>query len=126
VTTQITEPAQSAEDSTQRNSYMAALSLAETLISQTATLPTNFEVRVFPWTADAPELRFYFHMDIPGLRQFRDDQMLTETMTTRKDGSIHIEAARDMDGVRVVAWTLTDPPTSDAEQGPADAAAVAQ
>ncbi|MFC8124691.1 hypothetical protein [Streptomyces sp. NPDC057302] len=124
MTAENTEPATQDADSTQRNRYMAALSLAETLISQTATLPTSFTVRASAWTDDAPELRFYFHRDVPGMRQFRDDQMLTETMETRADGSVHCEATRDMDGVRVNAWTLSDPPTDDAEQRTADAEQV--
>lgn len=128
MTTQITEPAAQDINIRQRNSYMAALSLAETLVSQTATLPSSFEIRAFPWASDAAELRFYFHLDVPGLRQFRDDQMLTERMETRADGSVYCEATRDMDGVRVVAWTLTDPPQTtpeqDDEQRTADAPAV--
>lgn len=95
-------------DTAQRNSYMTALSLAEQLISESAVLPTEFMVAARPWTPSEPELRFYFHDDIAGLRQFRDDQMLTESMETRNDGSVYIEAARDdVRGVRVTAWTLT-------------------
>lgn len=110
VTTQTTDPAPATTDIVQRNSYMAALSMAEIVMSQTTTLPTKFEVITFPWAADAPVLRFYFHLDVPGMRQFRDEQMLTERMETRADGSVYCEATGDMDGVRVVAWTLTNPP----------------
>lgn len=128
MTTQNTEPATQDPGDVQRSRYMEALSLAETLISQTATLPTDFEVRASAWTEDAPQLRFYFHLDVPGLRQFRDDQMLTERMETRADGSVYCEASRDMDGVRVVAWTLAAPPQAtpeqDDEQRTADAPAV--
>lgn len=116
MTTETTELAPQPVDSMRRSSYMAALSLAEQIISETTTLPTDFQVAVKPWAPDKPELRFYFHRDIPGLRQFRDDQMLTESMETGQDGSVHIEATRnDVRGVRVVAWTLI----------PAEAPAVA-
>lgn len=95
--------------SPQRKSYMAALSLAETIMSEALALPTSFDVNVHPWTPNSPELRFYFHHDVSGLRQFRDDQMLTESVQTREDGSVYIEAVReDVSGVRVVAWTLSD------------------
>lgn len=124
MTTQTTEFQQTTGDSTQRKSYMEALSLAEVLVSQTETLPSEIEVRVFPWRSSEPELRFYFHMDIPGLRQFRDDQMLTERTETRADGSVYVEAKRDMDGVLVVAWSLTDPPETDATRTVADTAVV--
>lgn len=112
MTTETTEPAVASVDSVRLNSYMTALSLAELIMSDcTGTLPTSFEVLVHSWAPTKPELRFYFHRDVPGMRQFRDDQMLTETMTTREDGSVYCEAVReddDGDGVRVVAWTLTD------------------
>lgn len=111
VTTQTTDRAATTSDMVQRNSFMTALSVAEQLVSETAALPNQFEVVVYPWAPEAPELRFYFHLDIPALRQFRDAQMLTERMETRKDGSVYVEASRgDVGGVRVVAWTLTNPP----------------
>ncbi|MFJ4852435.1 hypothetical protein [Streptomyces sp. NPDC088730] len=92
----------------QRNSYMAALSLAEQMISESQTLPTEFTITSQPWSPTEPRLSFYFHDDVQGLRLFRDDQMLAERMETREDGSVYIEAARDdVRGVRVVAWTLT-------------------
>lgn len=93
----------------QRNSYMAALSLAEQMISEAQALPTEFTITSQPWTPTEPRLSFYFHDDIPGLRQFRDDQMLTESMETRNDGSVYVEAVREVCGVRVAAWTLTFP-----------------
>ena len=94
--------------SPRRRSFMAALSLAETIMSETGAMPTDFSVVAYPWAPAAPELRFYFHHDVPGLRQFRDEQMLTESMSTREDGSTYIEATReDVAGVRVVAWTLS-------------------
>lgn len=96
------------QDTAQRNSYMAALSLAEQMISEAQTLPTEFTITSQPWSPTEPKISFYFHDDIPGLRQFRDDQMLTERMETRDDGSVFIEATRDgVRGVRVAAWTLT-------------------
>ncbi|MCI3271438.1 hypothetical protein [Streptomyces cylindrosporus] len=106
MTTEVTQAPAENGVSVQRQNYFRALSLAEQILSETAKLPTNFDVIVHPWTPDAPVLRFYFHMDVPGLRQFRDDQMLTETREDRAD-SVYIEATRDnVDGVRVVAWTL--------------------
>ncbi|MFF7561917.1 hypothetical protein ACFZB4_18340 [Streptomyces pseudovenezuelae] len=113
MTTQITDPIAENGLSVQRRNYMAALSLAEQIMSETAKMPTSFEVLVHPWAPEAAELRFYFHHDIPALRQFRDDQMLTETMTTRADGSVYIEAVRQDDHpVRVVAWSLASPSPS--------------
>ncbi|UUU21673.1 hypothetical protein [Streptomyces sp. DSM 40750] len=109
MTTETTEPIAENGVSAQRGSYMAALSLAEQILSKSSTLPTNLDVTVHPWAPKQPELRFYFHRDVPSLRQFRDDQMLTESMVTRENGSVYIEAVReDVRGVRVVAWTLTD------------------
>ena len=117
MTAQITEPAAQAAESeppSRLRNYMAALSLAEQIISDcTGTLPTSFKVLVHPWAPNEPELRFYFHRDVPGMRQFRDDQMLTETMQPRENGAVYCEAVRaDVRGVRVIAWTLTDPKSS--------------
>jgi hypothetical protein len=104
VTTEATEPT---TENAQRASYMTALSLAEQIMSESSTLPTDFTISVKAYAPDEPELRFYFHRDVSGLRQFRDDQMLTESMETREDGSVYIEAVRqDVRGVRVEAWTL--------------------
>lgn len=107
--TQTTDLPTQPADVVQRNSYMAALSLAEHIMSETGALPTDFTVASRPWEPGTPELRFYFHHDVSGLRQFRDDQKLTESVETRANGSVYIEAVReDVRGVRVVAWTLTD------------------
>jgi hypothetical protein len=119
MTIETTEPAIASAEDVRRSSYTAALSLAGLILSDcTGTLPTSFEVTVHTWAPTKSELSFYFHRDVPGMRKFRDDQMLTETMTTRDDGSVYCEAVReddDGDGVRVVAWVLM----------PAEAPAVA-
>lgn len=108
MTAETTELAPQTVADVRRKSYMAALSLAEQIMSETLAIPSDFKVEVPQWAPNEPELRFYFHRDVPGLRQFRDDQMLTESMTQRADGSVYVEASReDVRGVRVVAWTLT-------------------
>ncbi|MFJ5259129.1 hypothetical protein ACIQAC_01460 [Streptomyces sp. NPDC088387] len=107
MTTEITQTSADTGISLQRRNYMAALSLAERLISETDMLPTSIDVLVHPWRPGAPQLRFYFHQDVPGLRKFRDDQMLTETREDRTN-SVYLEATRDFEGVSVVAWTLLD------------------
>ncbi|MEV8432039.1 hypothetical protein ACWHLZ_27865 [Streptomyces chartreusis] len=105
MTTEITQAPTENGVSVQRQNYFKALSLAEQIMSETTKLPTSFDVRVPAFTPNEPELRFYFHHDVPGLRQFRDDQMLTETREDRAN-SVYLEATRDVDGVRVIAWTL--------------------
>lgn len=108
--TETIQPSTQTPEDKQRSSFMTALSLAEQLVSESTTLPYSFDVQVRPTAPAEPQIRFYFHMDVPGLRQFRDDHMLTETAETRDDGSVYIEATRvDVRGVRIVAWTLTDP-----------------
>lgn len=117
MTTETTEPTTQASDDGRRARFMKALSLAEQLMSEMATLPFQFEIYASTWGDYEPEIRFYFHMDIPGLRQFRDDQALTETTETRNSGAVYIQAARDdVRGVRVVAWTLTDPSSAEATE----------
>ncbi|SDM47648.1 hypothetical protein SAMN04487981_101647 [Streptomyces sp. cf386] len=106
MTTEITETPAENGVSVRRRNYMKALSLAEQIMSETGLLPTNFDVKVPAFAPNEPELRFYFHRDVAGLRQFRDGQMLTESMETREDGSVYIEATREISGVHVEAWTL--------------------
>lgn len=107
-----TEPPPAATDLVQRNGYMAALSLAEQLISEMTALPHDFTMTVPKWAPTMPQISFYFHKDLPGLRQFRDAQDLTESTEIHKDSSLYIEATRNIRGVRVVAWTLTGAPES--------------
>lgn len=115
MTEQITAPV-TPDVGVRRGSYMAALSLAEQIVSVSLALPADFSVKASEWAPDEPELRFYFHRDAGGLRQFCREQRLTESVEHREDGSVYIEAAGEpVRGVRVVAWTLF----------PAEASAVA-
>lgn len=109
MTIESTEATPTTTDSIRRSNYKAALEWAARLVDETTDLPNDVTITVQPWAPDAPEIRAYFHRDVPKLRQFRDDQMLTETMTTREDGSVYIEATGEADGVRLVAWSLTAP-----------------
>lgn len=95
--------------SPQRGSYMAALSLAEQIISESAAMPTSFSVEAPAYAPTEPTLRFYFHHDLPGLRRFRDEQKLTESMETHGNRKRYFEATGEpIHGVRVSAWTLLD------------------
>lgn len=109
MTTETTELAPQAADSVQRNSYMAALALAEQLMNVTTVLPTNVDVQVHAWSPSLPQISFYFHRNLEALRKFAAEQQLTESVTTRDNGSVYTEAVRQSEqGVRVVAWTLSD------------------
>lgn len=114
--TQTSAPAVTPADSVRRSSYMAALALAEQIMSETLAMPTDFTVQVHSWTPREPELRFYFHRDLPLLRKFTVEQWLSESVDERADGSVYVESKGECRGVRVVAWTLL---------GAEDAAAVA-
>lgn len=104
-----TELAPQPVDSAQRSSYMKALSLAEQIMSETSALPTNFIVAVPHYAPDQPGICFYFHHDLAGLRQFRDDQWLSETREDRDNGWVYFEVkGAALGGVSVSAWTLLD------------------
>ncbi|ARF75710.1 hypothetical protein B7C62_28225 [Kitasatospora albolonga] len=91
---------------TQRHSYMAALSLAETLLSETTALPTDFIVSAADWEPGAPSIRFYFH-DTPGLvREFAAQFSLEVAVRPAGSGGEYTEASGFRDGVRVRAWAL--------------------
>ncbi|MGV9282176.1 hypothetical protein [Streptomyces sp. NPDC003730] len=107
MTAETTEPTTDARDEVRRRNYMTALSLAEQMMSEAAALPSSFDIAVHYFAPDSPEIRFYFHRDAAGLRQFRDDQWMVEREEHREDGSVYIEATRpEIRGVRVIAWTL--------------------
>lgn len=113
--TEITEAVAVSAVSVRRGSYMLALSHTEQIMSETRVLPTDFTVSVSAYRPDQPEVRFYFHRDLEGLRRFAEQFFLTEAVEYRADGSVYVEAkggglCRD---VQVEAWTLF----------PADAAA---
>jgi len=102
-------------DSVRRGNYMAALSLAERIMSESSALPTNFTVSVTHFAPNEPELCFYFHHDLAGLRKFRDEQSLSESKEDRDHGRVFVGAKGvSVDGVRIAAWTLLD-----AEEAPA-------
>lgn len=108
MTTEITEPAGRLTVDVRRHLHSEALALAAQLISESSVVPATVDVRVPDWAAGTTEVHFYFHRDVASLRQFRDEQMLTETRENRASG-VYIEATRDdADGVRVIAWTLLD------------------
>lgn len=108
MTSQITEASASSTDDVRRNSYFAALSLAEQIMSVTTVLPTNFDVQVEAWSPSAPQISFYFHRNPEALRAFAAEQQLAVSVTTRGNGSVYTEAVRlDAQGVRVVAWSLS-------------------
>lgn len=108
MTTEITDPTGRLTVDVRRHWHSTALALAAQIISESSVVPTHVDVRVPDWAAGTTEVHFYFHRDVASLRQFRDEQMLTEAREDRASG-VYIEATRDdVGGVRVIAWTLLD------------------
>jgi hypothetical protein len=108
VTTESTELTGRLTADVRRHLHKTALSLSVQIVGESSVVPTTIDVRVPDWAAGQTEIHFYFHRNVADLRQFRDEQMLTETQEDRSAG-VYIEATRDDgDGVRVIAWTLLD------------------
>jgi hypothetical protein len=108
VTTETTESTGRLTVDVRRHLHMAALSLGVQIVGESSVVPTMIDVRVPDWATGQTEITFYFHRNVADLRQFRDEQMLTETREDRATG-VYIEAtADDVEGVRVIAWTLLD------------------
>lgn len=91
---------------TQRNSFMAALSLTETLLSETTAVPTSVDIQSAHWSPEEPVIRIYFHDDPAGAREFAGQFFLEVTDTVRPDRSVYTEASGQRDGVAVQAWAL--------------------
>ncbi|QQZ56896.1 hypothetical protein IFE09_27245 [Streptomyces microflavus] len=90
----------------QRHSYMAALSLAETLLSETTALPTDFTVSAAEWEPGAPSVRVYFHDDPDAVREFAAQFLLEVVVRPHGSGGEYTEASGHRDGVQVQAWAL--------------------
>ncbi|MFD4855065.1 hypothetical protein [Streptomyces atratus] len=90
-----------------RISYMAALSLAETIISESTVIPSSFVIEVLEHAPTEPVIRFYFHRNPAAVREFADECWMGVTTETRADGSVFTEArGTDRRGVLVTAWSL--------------------
>jgi hypothetical protein len=91
---------------TLRDSYMSALSLAETLLSETTAIPTSLQVEATPWSPAMPIIRAYFHHDPTAVREFAGQFLLEVADSVRSDGFVQTEASGQRDGVAVQAWAL--------------------
>ncbi|MFB7845462.1 hypothetical protein ACFC34_00300 [Streptomyces sp. NPDC056053] len=91
---------------TQRASFMAALSLAETLLSETTAIPTSLSIEATPWSASTPTIRAYFHHDPAAVRKFAEQFLLEVAVSAVSDRSVQTEASGRRDGVVVQAWAL--------------------
>jgi hypothetical protein len=119
VTIEITAPAKPDHTQLRRMNYMAALSLAETILSETALIPTNFTVECAHFAPNETLLRFCFHRDPASVAKFADERYLEVVTSLHNDGAVYTEARGGLcRGVRVMAWSLM--PASEV----ADAAAV--
>ncbi|WP_327246589.1 hypothetical protein [Streptomyces sp. NBC_01320] len=106
--TQITAPTEPDTDTARRNSYMAALSLAETILSESTVIPSSFVIEVMEHAPTEPTIRFYFHRDPAAVAEFADERWMNVTTKTHDDGAVYTEAqGAPCRGVRVTAWALT-------------------
>ncbi|MET9517001.1 hypothetical protein [Streptomyces sp. NPDC002994] len=105
--TQTTDPVQPDSIDVRRMNYMAALSLAETILSETTVIPTHFAVTCADVAPDEATLRFYFHRDAAAVARFADELYLDVTTTVQDDDGVFTEACGGLHrGVQVTAWSL--------------------
>ena len=105
--TKITEASETSTTDVRRTNYLAALALAGQIMSESSALPSDFTVAVYAFAPNAPEIKFYFHRDLDGLRQFADERGLTVSATDRPDGDVYYKAVgQPIDNVVVTAWSL--------------------
>ncbi|MFJ4837118.1 hypothetical protein [Streptomyces sp. NPDC088746] len=100
----LTRPTSTA--SVQRSSFMAALSLAETLLSETTTVPTHVNVEAAHFAPNDPIIKFYFHCNPAGAREFAKQFGLTVKVEEHPAGGEYTEANAQRDGVKIQAWAL--------------------
>ena len=92
--------------SVQRTSYMAALSLAETLLSEAKAVPTHVNVEATHFAPNDPIIKFYFHNAPAAVREFAEQFNLTVKVEEYPNGGEYTEANAERDGVKVQAWAL--------------------
>ncbi|MCG0066256.1 hypothetical protein L0F81_23690 [Streptomyces tricolor] len=125
MTIEATQPATNATTSVQLQSYMQALSLAEQIMSQTPAMPTEVDIVAAAWAPDSPEIRFYFHHNLDGLREFAAELRMEVSTEERENGQFYTEARLTAgNGVRLQAWTLSPRPVQEKGVG-TEAPAVA-
>ncbi|WP_406735389.1 hypothetical protein OG508_28265 [Streptomyces sp. NBC_01108] len=107
MSTQITAPTEPDMGVAPRISYMTALSLAETIISESTVIPSSFVIEVLDHAPTEPVIRFYFHRDPAAVHEFADERWMNVTTEPRNDGSVYTEARGGLcRGVLVTAWSL--------------------
>ncbi|MFB8035911.1 hypothetical protein ACFC5Z_23770 [Streptomyces sp. NPDC056004] len=107
MSTQITAPTEPDMGVFQRVSYMTALSLAETIVSESTVMPTSFGIEAPKHAPTEPTIKLYFHRDPIAVAEFADERWMDVTTETRDDGSVYTEARGGLcRGVLVTAWTL--------------------
>ncbi|MGW9249709.1 hypothetical protein [Streptomyces badius] len=92
--------------SMQRNSFMTALSLVETLMSETTAVPTHVNVEAAHFAPNDPIIKFYFHNDPAAVREFAEQFSLTVKVEEYPRGGEYTEANAERDGVKIQAWAL--------------------
>ncbi|MFJ3949041.1 hypothetical protein ACIPXV_03080 [Streptomyces libani] len=114
MSTDSTSPAAVAD--AQRRGYMAALAVAEQVISICPQLPDTVEINCHSWTPDEASVRLYFHCSETGVAALaRELAVETTTRPHRVKNPIpYTSLDAIVAGVPVHAWTLGDAP-ADAE-----------
>lgn len=110
--TQTIQPAQPATEpqtalDVPRATLMRAFSVAEQVVSQLGTVPTDVHVRGA--ATSAHEVHLYFSRDSQGVLAFAQafDAEVTSSPSTHTAG-VYLDARIRHQGVEVVAWTIAD------------------
>ncbi|WP_028814462.1 hypothetical protein [Streptomyces flavidovirens] len=107
MTIDLTAPAMPDSSLTRRMNYMTALALAETILSESTVIPTNFTIQCPDFAPDEPSIQFYFHQDPAAVAVFADEQSMTVDTRTHGSGDQFTEASGELvRGVKVTAWAL--------------------
>ncbi|MCF3101491.1 hypothetical protein IPZ58_07845 [Streptomyces roseoverticillatus] len=104
---------QSPTTDAQRRGHMAALSVAEQIVSISPVAPTHVRATCRDYAADKPSVDVYFHRSAGGVEELAE--VLGADVTTRPNGDEDprpfTSMVTVMAGVSVQAWTLGDEST---------------
>ncbi|MFI0915212.1 hypothetical protein [Streptomyces abikoensis] len=98
----------SPDDETQRSGHMAALSVAEHIVSISPIVPNDVRAHCADFAPDQPSLDVYFHHCVEGVEQLAKalaGQAVAGPFS-ESDPRLHVEALLSHSGVPIRAWTL--------------------
>ncbi|GGP55515.1 hypothetical protein [Streptomyces abikoensis] len=105
-------------DEMQRRGHMAALSVAERIVSISPIVPTNVRAYCAHFAPGEPSVDVYFHRCAEGVEELAKalDGKVTTRPNSESDMRLFVVAELSLAGVPIQAWSLVDNQGASAEE----------